>query len=487
MMRAPLHHPFASLMALVLLAALVIAACGGSTEDSAAYRLPPPLTLQEDAGPPANPAPDPEPDPNQEGEPEGPLVDEPKPPEEEIDPIAHLLIPLPDFADRNVLQTLGTAVAERRGLPLMHEVPVFLMRHTDLRDFFFGAYDKDDYALADATESLYHLLGIVDRDTAYLDLLEDFYVGLVLGFYDTDRDQFIVVSDNDHLAARDVGTITHEYVHVLQDQHFAIDAAFDAATTTDATLALRLLTEGDARRTEPQVGNVAAQVAATLEPARDRLPGFSGRMPPALRRLFDAPYNEGVAAVQQIAAAGGTEAINALLREPPPSTEQLLHTDKRTAGEVPLPVPDPDLVAVLGEAWEEIALDTLGEFFLRLTLENRLGAPLAIDAAAGWGGDRLAIYSQAEARLLVWDLQWDTVADAEALFDAWRLWLGPGSGVQTVAAADGARIAWTPSGDQRWWLWQQSGRTWIITSTDASAVERVTTWFSAETGVTAAR
>ena len=58
--------------------------------------------------------------------------------------------------------------------------------------------------------------------------------------------------------------------------------------------------------------------------------------------------------------------------------------------------------------------DTLGEFVLRTWLANggAVTPPVAETAAAGWGGDRIALVRNGDRSGIVIDTRWDTVADA---------------------------------------------------------------------------
>ena len=77
----------------------------------------------------------------------------------------------------------------------------------------------------------------------------------------------------------------------------------------------------------------------------------------------------------------------------PESTEQILHPEKYTAGEAPVAVTLPaDLATRLGTGWTVPLQDTFGEFQLGIWLrEAGVAGGDATAAAAGWGGDRLAV------------------------------------------------------------------------------------------------
>jgi len=105
----------------------------------------------------------------------------------------------------------------------------------------------------------------------------------------------------------------------------------------------------------------------------------------------------------------------------PRSTEQILHPEKFRAGEEPVTVELPaTLASGLGTGWTEAAQDTFGEFQLGVWLrESGITASDASAAAAGWGGDRLAVLDGPdEAWAVVMRSTWDTEDDALAFRQA---------------------------------------------------------------------
>ena len=196
------------------------------------------------------------------------------------DPRLELLIELTEPGDLEVVARIGEAVAERRGLALLDVVPVYLLRRADIPAFFAveemmeGDGDADPEE-PEAEESLFQLLGIIGPDVSLDDLFRDLFVGLALGFYDFDLKGFVIISANDHVAGGDVSTITHEFVHALQDQHFGIADYFDAhEDNADRILAARFVVEGDARSSEALFRDLESELAGQLEARRDRLPGL---------------------------------------------------------------------------------------------------------------------------------------------------------------------------------------------------------------------
>ena len=104
-----------------------------------------------------------------------------------------------------------------------------------------------------------------------------------------------------------------------------------------------------------------------------------------------------------------------------PSTEQLLHRDKR-GQDAPSAVSLPPWPAELagGQLLHE---DTIGELAISsLLLELGSSRPRADVAATGWDGDRLQHYRTADGEeVLVWRTLWDRPADAQQFADEWTV------------------------------------------------------------------
>jgi hypothetical protein len=88
----------------------------------------------------------------------------------------------------------------------------------------------------------------------------------------------------------------------------------------------------------------------------------------------------------------------------------------------------PDLLPTLGDGWEQLDDNVMGEWYTYLILGHgadaaaRLADEEAAAAAAGWGGDRYVVYLNRSTGGLVLALKatWDTPADAAEFADAFR-------------------------------------------------------------------
>ena len=169
----------------------------------------------------------------------------------------------------------------------------------------------------------------------------------------------------------------------------------------------------------------------------------------------------------------GQAGVDALLLALPPSTEQLLHPAKRAADEQPIDVDAPDVSGVLGESWQAVGSDTVGEFILRILLSPAAGGAVATQAAAGWGGDRLTAYrGPDDASLLVWESRWDTLADAEELVAALRSWLPARTGAPVVELAPGTELR-SDGPRAAAWVRRSGDAVFVVIGEAAAVVEQV--------------
>jgi hypothetical protein len=141
--------------------------------------------------------------------------------------------------------------------------------------------------------------------------------------------------------------------------------------------------------------------------------------PPILKDTLMWPYTQGLSltlsAYQTSASFAG---VDTLWKNPPDTTEQLLHADKLASREPAVKVAFPaDFAKSLGAGWKVASEDTFGE--LQMNIVFRTGNPAAgDDPAAGWGGDRVALVQGPNGGLAaIVDTVWDTTKAASNAAD----------------------------------------------------------------------
>ncbi len=319
---------------------------------------------------------------------------------------------------------IAEETAALRGLPIETEIGEAFLTPAQLRDRLVRdlaeEYPADEVA---ADERALEAFGLIpagtDLDALMLDLLGE----QIAGFYDPETDEMYVISGDEELGAVEEFTYSHEVAHALQDQTFDLErvqAAFADGTNDDADLAVTALIEGDAvaASVEYLMANpfLAARLAATAVDGGEQIESA----PPIIVQTLLSPYIAEQRFVTTLRQTGGWEAVNAAYADLPASMEQVLHPEKYLERDDPTPVPLPDLAPVLGAGWERMEENTFGELQTAIVLANQEpGQGLDSDlpdaaeaAAAGWDGDRYAVWTKGDEDVVVWASVWDGEAEA---------------------------------------------------------------------------
>jgi len=301
-----------------------------------------------------------------------------------------------------------------------------------------------------ANERLYKALGLLPAD-ADLDALTLEMLGAgVAGFYDDEKGKMFVVSRSGGVGAAEQVTYAHEYTHALQDQNFTVfKDQKDVKDQSDWFLARQAIFEGDATvvmsywaLANLTPAELAEYAAAGNDPATQAL---LAKLPPIMTETLTYPYTTGAFYVQSAQLAGGWSAVDDFYARMPESTEQILHPEKYAAKEGPVDVGLPaDIATRLGSGWTVSLTDSFGELqdgiWLRVSGVPKADADAA---AAGWGGDRLAVIEgPGGAWAVAIKTAWDTTADATEFEAAATTALGKAQGIAQVLPGEGGKIRW---------------------------------------------
>ena len=334
------------------------------------------------------------------------------------------------LAQEEAFDRIAAETAAARELPAPAEVVEIFITPEELKrrlpEMIAEEYPP---AEAEAEGRAWAAFGLVPAGTDLGQLFVDLLGEQVAGFYDPETDEMYVISAGDELGAVEEFTYSHEVVHALQDAHLGLGTiiAGGAERGDDEALAVTSLYEGDAMvaSLDYLLANpaLAARLALAAQPATPLLDS----VPPTLSTWLLFPYVGGQAFVEALRQRGGWEAVNAAYDDLPASSEQILHPEKYFERDEPTPVAVPDLAPALGAGWAVLDEDALGELQIAVMLADlapgegfsertgQLDLPeAATNAAAGWDGDRYALWANGEQEVLVWRSVWDSEEDATA-------------------------------------------------------------------------
>ena len=369
--------------------------------------------------------------------------------------------PLPPDV-RQAMEEIERQVSELRGLSISHEVTRAVLTPEQLRDRVINDF-LEDYTPEEMQDDrqVLSVFGLLEADYDLYQLYVDLYSEQIAGYYDDEVRAMYVIQDESFRGPERL-TYAHEYVHALQDGVFGLRDGLNLEESyceenTEYCGAVSALVEGDASLSEQfwlfEYSSSQDQ-REIQEFYQDYESPVYNSAPEFLRLDFLYPYQQGLTFVQALFEEGGWPAVDQAYRNPPVTTEQILHPDQYPA-DTPIDVSLPDLQALLGEDWRQIDDNVLGEWYTYLVLaagrdpSARLDEETASAAAAGWGGDRYQVYinDQTGELVLAMDTRWDTARDAGEFWAAFERYGSARWGRPAESAA--GRLAWDSSEDGR--------------------------------------
>ncbi|MDP8957055.1 MAG: hypothetical protein M3N24_08875 [Actinomycetota bacterium] len=388
--------------------ALVAAACTGA----------PNTTATRSPSPSRSPTPEASPRPNRAGE--RPPCRRPK--NEETKPKRVKKGQLPP-----VLADVAQEVENLRGLNFERPVaPRAVSREELNRLLGEGIEEGLPEGRAKRLQRAWATIGAVPPGTDLREAFKEFGASSIVGFYDTD-DQRLVYLGSDSPSPLQRMVLAHELTHALDDQHFNLDRLddLDARCRDEAGMAYLSLVEGSA---EVMSGKWASQnltvgELADLQAEQAAQGGLPSTVPPFFLQMIIFPYPNGTAFVTEIIERGGTDALNRAFRNPPVSTEQILHPEKYP-DDRPRAVNIPNVAPELGRGWKDLEFEEVGEAWLHILLDLRIGPEESEQAAEGWDGGQYRAWSRGKDTAIILDTVWDSEEDAEQFAEAMDEWLG---------------------------------------------------------------
>lgn len=338
---------------------------------------------------------------------------------------------------------IESAVSDIRGLERLGETRLSFVARSQIEA-------ESDASAEDATEpdedlerifAFYRALDLIAPDLDLAGAYREYFSANVAGFFEYEAEEITILREAGTLFAPltffESFIYAHEFMHVLQDQHYDLTALWERVgerENFDLWLATDALIEGDAvalewalydrlwmRMSDRELDYIF------LQPVRVPIPLSAPKPAPAIiKAAFNFPYDQGYVFVESLIESGGWERVHqAFTSDPPQSTEQIYHPERYLAGEAPIDVSLPNFSEIIGDGTRQVYDGAVGEFYLRQHLLTTLSQAEAAAAASGWGGDRLRIYkhSAADELLWAWHLVWDRAGDAFEFAGAYRRFL----------------------------------------------------------------
>ncbi len=327
----------------------------------------------------------------------------------------------PGAADEETIERVTTAVLETaaqvevlRGLTFVIEPDVRVVQPEAFAERL-GTYYESVLATSGpfGKTGLYRTLGLLQFDTAE-SILMRLEPPPTPVFYDMSRRQLVVTGDLDGTDPVQRAALVHELLLALVDQHHATATTRSdlvAESADDRLRAFDALVEGDATYfqlvhiqnlpSEEQVA-IAAAFDATDAPVVGGIPAF-------IRSSLAFPYDAGTTFVADLVANAGIAAVDQAYRDPPSSSEHILHPERYRRGEIAAAVP-PLEVEVDGATTTPSA--AFGELQLDQLLSLSLDAGFVTQTVDGWRGDQYQLIETPDASAFALSLSMQSNDDA---------------------------------------------------------------------------
>ena len=307
------------------------------------------------------------------------------------------------------------------GIPFKTPPKVERRSKDEVRDFLTRKFNESMPA-AEITgiERTYRRFGLIPDTLQLRPFMLELLTEQVVGYYDPSTKVLYIV---DGAPQETVNvTVSHELVHALQDQYISLDSIQKVTGDNDRQVAAQAVMEGQAtfEQVQSMLGssNLAAALPGGWERVRDMIreaqstmPVFSSA-PMIIQETLIFPYLSGAEFMRRYEEMKpGTVPFSDM----PQSTEHIIHSDayfatRDTSVRVTLPA--------LSSGARQVYSNNLGEFETRLFLYQHLqDQNSAIRGAAGWDGDRYALFETTGGDGLAWVSVWDSKIDAGEFFD----------------------------------------------------------------------
>jgi hypothetical protein len=375
-----------------------------------------------------------------------------------------------DAAMRTEIGSLMLVAEENRALPFLEIPTVTILDEEEFtaRVVEVVASELDPVEIA-GDELFLKLMGMLDGDVDYAQLIIDVSAGNVIGFYDPDVGELVIPVAPDGLSEYQKITVVHELVHALTDQHFDFADQRDVLDETgngDDGSAVLAGVEGDATY-QQFVYFEGLDPSSAMEAALETLSFDSAvfdAAPTWVQQDLMFPYEQGFVFIGQIVADGGLKGVDEMYEDLPTTTEQILEPRKYLRREEPDPIAP---VSVSLDGWTVHDDAAFGEWGVRLILADTLSPGRITQAASGWGNDSYRVLLNGDDVAVAWRYVAESIQDAEDLVNALILHArGPMGATSSVESGGGLILE---GGGTYVFIDRMDDQFVFIASTDAAA------------------
>lgn len=340
---------------------------------------------------------------------------------------------------------IADEVAAIRGLAIKKQIKRGIKNKKELRETLLVKLAEEvTDAQLEGEADVMKAFGMIPQDLNYKQMLLDVLTEQVAGFYDQKAKELYVMEGIPLSLQKPA--MAHELYHAIQDQHFDIlsmQAGFNTTENADFSFARSALIEGDATvlmmdyqmkgqlppgqsvADLPMVTDMLANFNFSSLAAMEQMMGGTpdenqpslsdsalSKAPLVFRESLIFPYFGGMRFVVQVKQGRTWKEFDEVYKNPPVSTEQILHPEKYFAQEEPIMLfydvakTLPDYTPIFDSVW--------GEFEWKMYFSSH-----GVDgtmAHAGWGGDSVRGYKKGDNVIAIATTVLDSLSDSKEFY-----------------------------------------------------------------------
>jgi hypothetical protein len=273
-------------------------------------------------------------------------------------------------------------------------------------------------------------LGLVPQEFDFARTMVDLLTEQAAAFYDYRKKKLFLLEGGDPASQSMI--VTHELAHALADQRFDLAKFIKKGKSDDSSLARMAVMEGQATWLMMESGSRKAGMSmkdmpgAMLDIASSSSEALAtqypvlGKAPLYIRASLMFPYSEGLRFSHTVFQKEGQAGFSRVFRDPPLSSQQIMHPDIYFAGTAPIDLPLPKLPDERN--WSMVTSGSLGEFDHAIMLEQYSGKEQAKEIAPNWRGGSAAIVEHKATKrpVLLYASEWATPENARRMFEEYR-------------------------------------------------------------------
>jgi hypothetical protein len=316
------------------------------------------------------------------------------------------------------------------GMKMRHPVPCDFITKEKIKEFLNKRIKEETKPEEIRAEELtLKKFGLLPPDFDLARTTVDLLTEQAAAFYDYDRKKLFITETTGSEPQEPV--LAHELAHAIADQTFNLGKFIRQGRKSDdgstARLAVMegqatwLMSEYMARRggqslkTSPEL---VAMMSTMSDGGGAQYPVFD-KAPLYLRLSLVFPYTKGMLFQNALVQREGVEGFSEVFRQPPVSTQQIIHPEKYFEHVKPADPALPD--AHLSHSFKGLVGGSLGELEHTILLEQYLGKERAAEVAPHWRGCTFELREDKKAGrvVLLYASQWDSEENARRFLDAY--------------------------------------------------------------------